>query len=103
MIFIFHSLQSEDYNTMLGFKMSSHKHAKAIWKTCVEYHSFFRLNRTAKSTSKQSKSYFTVCTDTAQTAKEHEEQSQNIGFHQTTTPKGTTHTHTCWTPLKQSK
>lgn len=58
--------------------MSSHKHAKAVWKTCVEYHSFFRLNRkaTTKSTSKQSKSYFTACTDTAKTTKEHEEQSR---------------------------
>lgn len=61
---------------MLGFKMSSHKHAKAVWKTCVEYHSFFRLNRTTKSTSKQSKSYFTVCTDPTQTTKDHEEQSR---------------------------
>lgn len=63
---------------MLGFKMSSHKHAKAVWKTCVEYHSFFRLNHTAatKSTSKQSKSYFTACTDTAQMTKEHDEYSR---------------------------
>lgn len=63
---------------MLGFKMSSHKHAKAVWKTCVEYHSFFRLNRTTatKSTSKQSKSYFTACTDTAQTTKEYDEYSR---------------------------
>lgn len=58
---------------MLGFKMSSHKHAKAVWKCCVEYHSFFRLNRSAKSTSKQSKSYFTACTDTVQTTKDDEQ------------------------------
>lgn len=53
--------------------MSSHKHAKAVWKCCVEYHSFFRLNRSAKSTSKQSKSYFTACTDTVQTTKDDEQ------------------------------
>lgn len=63
---------------MLGFKMSSHKHAKAVWRACVEYHSFFRLNRSAatKSTSKQSKSYFTACTNTDQTTKEHEERTR---------------------------
>lgn len=57
------SRQSEDYNTVLGFKMSSQKHAKALWKACVDYHTFFRLNRNAatKTTSKQSKKYFTCC------------------------------------------
>lgn len=63
---------------MLGFKMRSHKHAKAVWKTCVEYHSFFRLNRKAisKSTSKHSKSYFTACMDTTQSTKDHEDPSR---------------------------
>lgn len=63
---------------MLGFKLSSHKQAKAVWKCCVEYHSFFRLNRaeSTKSTSKQSKSYFTACTDTAQASKAHDELSR---------------------------
>ena len=77
-IFFGFVFQSEDYNTMLGFKMRSHKHAKAVWKTCVEYHSFFRLNRKAisKSTSKQSKSYFTACMDTTQSTKDHEEPSR---------------------------
>lgn len=58
--------------------MSSHKHAKAVWRACVEYHSFFRLNRNAakKSTSKHSKSYFTACTNTDQTTKEQEERTQ---------------------------
>lgn len=70
MRFIF---QSEDYDTILGFKMSSHKQAKATWKMCVEYHSFFRLKRMTASTSRHlttsSKSYFTACTE-AQPAKE---------------------------------
>lgn len=51
---------------MLGFKLSSHRHAKVVWKTCVEHHSFFRLAHNAtsssisasKSTSKSSKNYF---------------------------------------------
>lgn len=36
---------SEDYDTLLGFCVGSHKHAKALWKSCVENHSFFRLKR----------------------------------------------------------
>lgn len=47
--------------------MGSHKQAKAIWKMCVEYHSFFRLKRMTASVSRNlntaSKSYFTACTE----------------------------------------
>lgn len=40
---------------MLGFKLSSHRHAKIVWKTCVEHHSFFRLAHSASSSSSASK------------------------------------------------
>lgn len=48
--------------------MSSQKHAKALWKACVDYHTFFRLNRnaTTKTTSKQSKQKYFTCCNTAQ-------------------------------------
>lgn len=57
---------------MLGFKLSSHRHAKIVWKTCVEHHSFFRLahdtsssSSASKSTSKTSKNYFSSHKDNA--------------------------------------
>lgn len=52
--------------------MDSHKHAKAIWKMCVEYHSFFRLKRMTASTSRHltTKSYFTACTEAQPTKDE---------------------------------
>lgn len=40
---------SESYDTLLGFSMGSHKNAKALWKACVEHHSFFRLQRPQRS------------------------------------------------------
>lgn len=36
---------SENYDTLLGFNMSSHKRAKILWQSCVEHHSFFRLQK----------------------------------------------------------
>lgn len=36
---------SESYDTLLGFNMSSHKRAKILWQSCVEHHSFFRLQK----------------------------------------------------------
>ncbi|GAB0093374.1 Tyrosine-protein phosphatase [Sergentomyia squamirostris] len=39
----------ESYDTLLGFSMKSHRNAKALWKSCVEHHSFFRLQRPHRS------------------------------------------------------
>lgn len=36
---------SENYDTLLGFNMSSHRRAKILWQSCVEHHSFFRLQK----------------------------------------------------------
>lgn len=36
---------SESYDTLLGFNMASHKRAKILWQSCVEHHSFFRLQK----------------------------------------------------------
>lgn len=36
---------SENYDTLLGFNLPSHKRAKILWQSCVEHHSFFRLQK----------------------------------------------------------
>lgn len=36
---------SENYDTLLGFNMGAHKRAKTLWQSCVEHHSFFRLQK----------------------------------------------------------
>jgi len=33
----------EQFEATVGFKLSNHKAAKRLWKTCVEHHTFFRL------------------------------------------------------------
>ncbi|XP_043227640.1 tyrosine-protein phosphatase non-receptor type 4-like [Amphibalanus amphitrite] len=35
---------SEDYDSLLGFSLPSYRASKALWKTAVEHHTFFRLN-----------------------------------------------------------
>lgn len=41
---------SESYDTLLGFNMTTHKRAKILWQSCVEHHSFFRLQKPHRST-----------------------------------------------------
>lgn len=43
---------SENYDTLLGFNMASHKRAKILWQSCVEHHSFFRLQKPHRSSSR---------------------------------------------------
>lgn len=40
---------SESYDTLLGFNMTTHKRAKILWQSCVEHHSFFRLQKPHRS------------------------------------------------------
>lgn len=36
------SLQQEQFESTIGFKLPNHRAAKRLWKVCVEHHTFFR-------------------------------------------------------------
>lgn len=38
----FSSLQFEQFESTIGFKLPNHRAAKRLWKVCVEHHTFFR-------------------------------------------------------------
>ncbi|XP_078072529.1 band 4.1-like protein 3 isoform X30 [Mustelus asterias] len=37
------SLNHEQFESTIGFKLPNHKAAKRLWKVCIEHHTFFRL------------------------------------------------------------
>ena len=44
LIFTFYfSLQNEWTDNVIGFHMPTYRACKNLWKTCVEYHTFYRF------------------------------------------------------------
>ena len=55
-----HLLQHESRETLLGFNMVNYRACKNLWKTCVEHHTFFRLDRPLPPQKNFFAHYFTL-------------------------------------------
>uniref|UniRef100_A0A8C6SBT5 Protein 4.1 n=1 Tax=Neogobius melanostomus TaxID=47308 RepID=A0A8C6SBT5_9GOBI len=47
------SLQQEQYESTIGFKLPNYKAAKKLWKVCVEHHTFFRVSTVEPPSSRR--------------------------------------------------
>lgn len=53
-------LQNETREMLLGFNMVNYRACKNLWKTCVEHHTFFRLDRPVPPQKNFFAHYFTL-------------------------------------------